>query len=326
MSDEPLKIVFIGGYTRSGSTLLDRILGTSPGARSVGEFRQVWHTGLVRDWFCGCGRPFRQCPFWSSVIGEAFGGFDGLDGAAIRLEEEELLRARHLTGLRYPRLLPKHLRSARERFFERRGRLFRAIAAVSGCTTIVDSSKNPSYGVLLGQMDGFEVRTVHLVRDSRATSFSWTREKADPRSPGPVAYFPIRRPQLAATWWLANGLLMERSSFLSPYRHVRVRYESLVADPRETLGRLARKLEIAPVPVPADGVSFDLDVHHSIGGNPMRFQQGPVRLKEDDEWKTALRESDRRAVTFVTWPLLLRHGYLFRRDRNAARGHDHGHG
>ena len=326
MSEEPIRIVFIGGYTRSGSTLLDRLLGSAPGVRSVGELRQVWSTGVLDDRFCGCGRPFRQCPFWSVVIAEAFGSFDAIDADTIRREEEELLLARHLTGLRFPRLLSKRLGPARERFLDRRARLFRAIASVSGCSTIVDSSKNPSYGVLLGRMPGFDLRTVHLVRDSRATSFSWTREKPDPRHPGKIDYFPIRSPRAASTWWLANGVLMERSSFLSPRRHVRVRYEDLVNDPAVVLRNLARRLEIAPIPLPADGRSFELGVHHSVGGNPMRFQQGPIIIKEDDEWRSVLNSADRRAVTFITWPLLLRHGYLFRRDRNASAGHHQQHG
>ncbi|WP_420910932.1 sulfotransferase [Thermus thermophilus] len=41
MSQEKVKVVFIGGYGRSGSTLLDRMLGQVEGFVSVGELRHI---------------------------------------------------------------------------------------------------------------------------------------------------------------------------------------------------------------------------------------------------------------------------------------------
>ena len=67
-----LRVVYIGGYTRSGSTLLDRLLGATPGAVSVGELRHLWSMGFIEDRFCGCGEPFSACPFWRRVVGDAF--------------------------------------------------------------------------------------------------------------------------------------------------------------------------------------------------------------------------------------------------------------
>src|SRR5439155_14642762 len=55
------------------------------------------------------------------------------------------------------------------------GNLNAAIADVSGCSVIVDSSKLPTYAFVLKKVPGLEVHIVHLVRDSRATAFSWQR-------------------------------------------------------------------------------------------------------------------------------------------------------
>src|SRR4051794_38468775 len=61
-------IVYIGGTGRSGSTLLARLLSGVPGVVAVGELRYVLDRGMTQDHLCGCGRPFRACPFWHDVF------------------------------------------------------------------------------------------------------------------------------------------------------------------------------------------------------------------------------------------------------------------
>jgi hypothetical protein len=48
---------------------------------------------------------------------------------------------------------------------------------------------------------------------------------------------------------------------------------------------------------------------HSVKGNPNRFRTGIVDLRLDDEWRHAMRPSERRLVTTLTLPLLRRYGY-----------------
>ena len=71
-----MKILYVGGYTRSGSTLVGRVLGEPPNTVCVGETHYLWSRGLIDNVGCGCGRPFRSCPFWSAVGDEAFGGWN----------------------------------------------------------------------------------------------------------------------------------------------------------------------------------------------------------------------------------------------------------
>ena len=308
-----LRVVYIGGYTRSGSTLLDRLLGATPGAVSVGELRHLWSMGFIEDRFCGCGEPFSACPFWRRVVGDAFPAMIAAEARRLNAQEEWLLKARHTRALLRPDQLRGRLRRARDEFAETRGRLYAAVANAAGASTIVDSSKNPSYGLLLATMPGLDVRTVHLVRDSRATSFSWLRVKRDPRRPGATDYFPRRQPHVSGSWWAANALLMEGISRFGPRRHLRVRYEDLVAEPEGEIRRIASHSGLdASVPEHKPG-TFDLPVDHSIGGNPVRFIQGQVAVREDTEWKRAMRKCDRAVVTAITWPLLWRYGYLGRR-------------
>jgi hypothetical protein len=58
----PVRVLYIGGLGRSGSTLLDRMIGQLPGFFSAGEIREVWQQGLRENRPCGCGTPFRPWP------------------------------------------------------------------------------------------------------------------------------------------------------------------------------------------------------------------------------------------------------------------------
>src|SRR5687768_409663 len=69
---ERVKVLFILGWARSGSTLLDQILGTEEGFFSTGELRWIWLRGLVQQRNCGCGRRVVECPFWTAVLERAY--------------------------------------------------------------------------------------------------------------------------------------------------------------------------------------------------------------------------------------------------------------
>jgi hypothetical protein len=56
--DGALTVLYIGGYGRSGSTVLDRVLGALPDAVSVGEIRSIWGAVLREDRLCACGQRF----------------------------------------------------------------------------------------------------------------------------------------------------------------------------------------------------------------------------------------------------------------------------
>ena len=66
-------MLVIVGTGRSGSTLLGRLLGALPGAVHVGEVRFLWQRGLIEARLCGCGVPVPECPFWRTVLAEAYG-------------------------------------------------------------------------------------------------------------------------------------------------------------------------------------------------------------------------------------------------------------
>src|SRR5438874_767855 len=62
-----LRILFIVGMGRSGTTLLELLLGRLEGWVAGGELRRYWHGASIPGWVCGCGRLLADCDFWRQV-------------------------------------------------------------------------------------------------------------------------------------------------------------------------------------------------------------------------------------------------------------------
>jgi hypothetical protein len=93
----------------------------------------------------------------------------------------------------------------------------------------------------------------------------------------------------------------------------RLRYEDFTADPRGTVRRMRRFVGL-PDTEDALRVLDDPPVAprptHSIAGNPLRFSEGPLRVRRDEAWRSALPRRSRAVVSAATLPMRLRYGYL----------------
>lgn len=313
-SSEPVVLCIIG-KGRSGSTLLDMMLGQIEGVFSTGELGRLWEWGLLGGYRCGCGHPLPDCPVWSAVVGRTLG--DEPDGRArtVAAWQREVL-----SWQRVPRLLrqrPGRVSgwAALEDYTDHLGGLYRAIAAVTGAGVIVDSTKWPAGPTPLGLVPGVETRVVHLVRDPRAVAHSWRRRKRWRDRPGDPEMPRYGAMSSVASWW-ARNLTAEAVCRRHPPQHrVRLRYEDLVEHPRDTLLAAARLAGRDSTHLPLDGRTVRLGTTHTVGGNPGRLERGAVELRMDDAWVGEQSTRDQMLVGLLTAPLLPRYGYPLRPGR-----------
>lgn len=305
------KVLFIGGYGRSGTTLLDRILGQIDGFFSAGEIRFLSQHALAEDRLCGCGRAFSDCDLWTEILERAYGDRRRIDPA-----QQAVLRRRMRNPLERS-LTAAGRRSNREtaeRYAELLRPLYPAIADASGARVIVDSSKEARHGWLLGNVDSIDLCIVHLVRDPRAVAYSWQRRKFDPGSGDELPRFGLLKSGLE--WNLVNSLTRQLGR--RGTRFMVLRYEDLVADPASAIARVLDLTDETGAGIPIrDDRSIELGLDHTVAGNPMRFRRGEVRIEMDAEWRRRMRTFDRSLVSALTLPGLLR--YRFVRDHPAPR-------
>ncbi len=82
MRDGKVKVLYIAGYERSGSTLLHNVLGQLDGFFAAGELAKIWDRSLIENRRCGCGAPFRECEVWRRILTNGFGGVESIRARA----------------------------------------------------------------------------------------------------------------------------------------------------------------------------------------------------------------------------------------------------
>ena len=301
------KVLFIAGAGRSGSTLLDMLLGQINGFYSTGELRFVWGRGFAQNQLCGCGKPFRECEFWTEVVKEAFGGFEDIDYARIEelREPVERLVTKGLSISGKSELLAPY-----QEYFDALGDLYQAIHKISGCEFIIDSSKNTAHGFILANIPQIDLFTVHLIRDSRAVAYSWRREKVRPEIYWEQKFMGQRKFLTSATRWNSLQKLAEKLR-QSSKQYALLKYEGLVTNPQKSLRGLFNELGIEQPSLDfIDGVRANLKTSHMVSGNPVRFTNNEIKIEPDIEWQHAMANRHKWLVTFITLPLLLKYGYF----------------
>lgn len=320
MISKRIKVLYIAGLGRSGSTILGNILGEIEGFFHGGELKFTWRN-LVENRLCGCGAPFDECDVWCSMLKRAFGGIGGVDAREMVRLQSLGTRTRHVPLMHFlggRRMLALRL----GKYMVRLEKLYRAVQESTGSRVIVDSSKSPSYGYVLGMTPGIDLYVVHLVRDPRAAAYSHLKE---PR-PGTDKRTHMHRLNTvkSSLLWDAWNVSSEALWRGSSGRYMRLRYEDFVEKPhravKDILGMLREDTHQLPFVSERDA---ELGVSHTVAGNPNRFRSGLVRLQPDYEWASRMRTRDRRVVTLLTFPLLVRYGYPSAADvRGSVTGGD----
>lgn len=309
-----IPVLYIGGMGRAGSTVLSAALGGVPSFLPVGELRGIW-VAVKTDELCGCGSRFRQCRFWQDVGRLAFGGWENVDPDILLAADSKFCRHRSVPRLASPRLLAQTA-ALFDYYLESIEALYHATHAVSGGEAIIlDSTKDAPYAFVLRRIPTIDLRLIHLVRDSRAVAFSWSRQVPRPE----YAHIPELRgssmdrmsPTGVAIHWGARNALFHWLSG-SDSDSVLVKYESFVAHPAETISHIARWYNVDVgqhlMSLLSDG-KYESLAHHTIGGNRVRFAYGANSLQLDDEWVSVMPRLRRLLVTLITLPLLRHYGY-----------------
>lgn len=315
MGDEPVRVLYVGGMPRSGSTLLDLMLGQLPAHCDVGELFYLWIGGARRNQDCACGEAFSDCPFWTAVGDVAFGGWDQVDVQDVLHMQEEVDATKWLPLILSPRR-PAIFQRRLDAYTDVMVRLYRAIAEVSGATTVVDSTKRPSLAYILRRSPEVDLRLVHIVRDPRAVVHAWTKKVRVPDGSAPRSHLKQRSPvQITRRWLTVNTMIAGLARLSVPA--VVLRYEDLVTDARTELRRVL-VLTDGPDGAPGgiddplsfiDGQHLQLAPSHTVAGGRIRFKRGSIDLRLDEEWRRDMSDGLRRTVGAVTAPLARGYGY-----------------
>jgi LPS sulfotransferase NodH len=294
-----IKIIFILGYTRSGSTLLEQLLSVAPDTVAVGELTYLWAERVRNETYCGCSSKWMNCPFWTSILkvlpSRDFAEDRSPDAPQFWGFFRDLLRKGHASdNQRY------------QRFLDQIESVYLAIHDQTGCRVIIDSSKEPFFGLAVSNTK-LNVTFVHLVRDSRGCAFSWKKAKARMEL-GKHAFMPRFPAYRSALAWVANNLQAEILR-MRGCENIVLRYEDLVDNPTLEVNKILNQVDLPSISPDQNGI-FHAPISHGIWGNPSRWSSmDGIEVIKDERWVTELSKRDFALSTLISAPLLKWYGY-----------------
>lgn len=308
--DDAVRVLYVGGLYRSGSTLSSLLFGELDGHITIGELSSVFRNGLQLDTFCGCGQRFSACEFWNAVGRAAFGGWSGLDAAHALALQRRVDRTQKIPAMLSP-WKPGSFERDLSEYRDILTRIYRAIRDISGAKVVVDSSKRPSFAYILQSSPGIDMTCAQTVRDPRGVAHSHAKKVRLAPSTGARDYMPQNKPYTIARRWITVNALIRRLQHLG-VEVVTVRYEDLAADPIAELCRVAALQGLGPADIDSGIVTSEgltMRGAHLVAGSRIRMTEGTMPIRLDEEWRTEMPARDRRLVSGLTIVSRPRYGY-----------------
>lgn len=246
-----MEIIYVGGYGRSGSSVLDREIARRSSALSAGELCNLF-SWAVHNRKCTCGAPLSECRFWAPVL--------------VGVESR--------TGLTYGEMAEvtagAELRGSGDSDRDARwsvvwGSLLLELES-KGVTRLVDSSKSAGLRrrlVLLSRLDVVDgLHFVHLVRGLGAvieSSKKGSNTELEKAASTGFRVAGIPAPRTALAWTQAN-IFAALTGVMYGDSYERIRYENLG---RDRISQLASAYPTAEV---GQQLSEEL-LDHQVAGN-----------------------------------------------------------
>jgi hypothetical protein len=178
--------------------------------------------------------------------------------------------------------------------------LFEAIHKIGGEPIIVDTSKRAARALALSQIEGIDLRFIHLIRDARGVASSSSKTGRAIRR----AYW-----ESAVRWNLINIGSRYVHRKIGNEKAIRVRYEDFISEPSQFLKGIGNLINVDMTPIAElTANKGEMSVDHLGVGNALRLGS-EVRLRTDIRWPQMMPPVAQRRVWRMTSILMRRYGY-----------------
>jgi hypothetical protein len=308
------QIVFVLSDTRSGSTLIDQVLGGHPKVQSLGELQWLAAYALQdrsiynpsHPLVCTCKRPVSDCPFWVEVFRQL-----GRQPQSLQLQLWPFVESRRGIGStdynvrqfvkrlmhRFPRFFGKKVVQnvlGGDRLARDNVELFDSIFRVSARDVLIESSKEPFRFRAVYNLTPEIMRTLVLVRDYRAVVYSKMKRG--------------RSLEDGALGWKARmQAIAALTSDVPASQQLRLKYEDFCKDPSAEIGRICEFLELE---YSSDMLRRPTKGVHNIGGSPSRFDESRTEIVLDTAYQTYFKDSELEKLRELVGDEGARWGYV----------------
>lgn len=308
-------IIYIAGYGRSGSTLLEKLLHCQPAVCATGELANFFKLYGSSTSLCSCGETTLHCPVWSRVA-------ESLLSNGYPVEEyptySKIQKKHEALWTHHGSLFSKNNKTYSNLMCS----FFDAVAQSLDTekSVLIDSSKTayatPYRPVAISQLGKYRLRVIHLVRDCRGVAWSVKKglnRKLEAGEKKGNTTLPVTRAMLG--WAYGNMAAGRLKYHLDKDSYYLMRYEDLVENPVQSLKQLEsflhmnldHSINIAQKANERSGC--ELPTMHQLTGNRMRFNSRMV-IRPDFNWKTKSNRLTSLWLKAMLFPLMKKYGYI----------------
>lgn len=286
-----MNVIYITSDNRSGSTMLDMMLGGHSNITALGEIYHLRAYALqdrsdydpVHELICLCGKRLSDCEYWTKIemaLGKSFDLLKLKPYYVVRDKQRAALdqyfrkfiwwALQRLPGLYENRITYRILGDkviATDSFD-----LYEAVSKVSDTPYVLDSSKNPFRLRELIYKDADRIKVIILYRDYKGVIHSKTKRGV-----------PLKKAAMEWKWHVRQMDLFSKS--LNENQVLRIRYEDLCTNTEKEMHRICGFLNLTFEPAVLQRNRQGL---HQIGGSPSKFIGGERPIELDKSYKEGL--------------------------------------
>lgn len=289
-----MKILYLAGYGRSGSTVFERILGQHPSIVATGEISN-FDEAVEEE--CSCGDWVKSCELWQPILEEYLESKDTTNSRWTRTVKS-LVGNVHAAGVKNMHLLLDLLAKAQPQKHY-----------------AIDSSKTTRVSFLrpFFLRKKYEVKIIHLVRDGRSclssnmkmSNLKFLQEQKEVKVP----YAFIRT---LLSWNFANVIALSYRLLLGKSNYLLIRYEDFIENYAVELERIGVFLgeDMTKVIQQIEEGKVIKNCHQIRGNRVSRIKEFYLKTNLSDVWRTELKKYQSFSFTVFSLPLMLLFKYL----------------
>jgi hypothetical protein len=296
---QKIKLIYISSSGRSGSTLLDMLLGKHNQCYTLGEFQMMPIDFKNNTQPCGCSKKVSECELWTKIYNKnreiinngiisRFREFDG--GKVLRWAELlEIFFSKPINNKQielYGKDNYQVLDTVYNQLQDKDIRYF------------VDASKDSYRLKWLIQSAYFDVKVLHIIKKPEAFVYSMTKDKKGLKR----LHMTLR---MTLRWIVENSIIYKVAhKYAKKDNYYKVNYEELAGNFDNEINNIFNFLELEMSPnLFNDGF---MHKNHAISGNFMRFKSPNISL--DEKWKYNMGLIYKNIVNIIAYPF----NYLYK--------------
>lgn len=284
MNGQKIKLLYLLGAGRSGTTLLATVLNSHPKIQTIGEMHQFAEY-LADDKTCSCGKKLDSCPFWGPIVGDLKS--QEIDWGEIKKTQEYKEKHNQILKL----WLNK---KADHDYLKTQEAIFKSISKNQSKEVLLDSSKYIARFLLLRRSQNLNLKGIYVVRDVRGVINSFKKNVQTPKKPLPAIVY----------YCLINffGELVYRGN----KNILKIKYEDFIDQPERTVEKLYA--HIFEKEKQREKLSREFKMPHIIGGNRMKKHK-KINIKKDVAWKRKISRGRQITYYLLSAPFMLINRY-----------------